>query len=264
MSENKSQADLLRDHINLKLDQNFDYSQSSNVSADLKSFLEKNKDKKYNFKAVRPSHSRILNQCLKNRDIDPKSIGRKTKKLRFNTDLASKITPKPVEGKVDSTTAEKKPPTYYDKDGKPIAVAQAPIRYEHFDAKGVSASLNAFYLMMRVAYPELELLSEDEKNSLGNMWLPAFQRYLTENWAYIGIPLLATFGIMLPKIAEARKKNKAKKEETPETQKASREEQERKSDVKKCEWCKNQFTKWEDLKVHKRTCNKKPKQLGAV
>ena len=44
---------------------------------------------------------------------------------------------------------------------------------------------------------------------------------MTENWAIIGIPFLATLGIFIPKIVEARKKKKIResKEEGLEKQK---------------------------------------------
>jgi len=70
--------------------------------------------------------------------------------------------------------------------------------------------------MFRLAYPDLELLTEEEKDALGKMWLPAFNRYLTEKWAIIGIPFLATVGIFLPKIIAARKIKKEKETEKKE------------------------------------------------
>jgi hypothetical protein len=77
-----------------------------------------------------------------------------------------------------------------------------------FDQESVSATLNALFLMFRFSYPDLELLTKEEKESLGKVWLPAFNKYLTENWALIGVPIFATAGIFLPKLIEARKKKK--------------------------------------------------------
>lgn len=267
MSENKSQADLLRDWINLKLDQKYDYSSSSNITADIKSFCLQ---KKQNEKSVRPSYNRILNQCLKNRNISLDTLGRKTRKPKFNKSLQAKIEPSPVGEIAATVTDDKGKKTvatvqYYDKDGKPITTK--PVHeWENFDSEGVGATLNAFYIMVRVAYPELELLTNEEKQSLGKMWLPAFQRYLSENWAYIGIPFLATMGMMLPKIAAARRAHKEAKgvETKPDNKKAATEERKRKEvkDEIVCEWCHKKENSWMDLKYHKRTCKQKPK--GAI
>jgi len=254
----KSQADTLRDHLNLKLDQKFDFSQTSNVTADIKSFCDVNKKRQWTEPSIRASYTRLLTQIAKNRGITLEHLGKKTKRPKFNKRLQSTITAKPV-GTLEQTTGEPSQQTQkimLDKDGKPIAEVR---HWENFDAEGVSATLNAFYLLIRVTYPELEALTPDEKTSLGRMWLPAFQRYLTENWAYIGIPFLATMGIMLPKVAEARKKNKAKKEETPTNKKAKEEQKERKERKIICPDCKAEFNSFVTLRDHKRICPKKPK-----
>ena len=57
----------------------------------------------------------------------------------------------------------------------------------------------------------LDDLTKEEKKALGGMWIPAFRRYLTEKWVIFGIPLSATLGIIMPKIANARKEAKSKK-----------------------------------------------------
>lgn len=283
-AEEKSLSDLLRDHINEKIDAKYDYKQRSSITADIKSFCEKNPTRKFDENKIRASHYKILNQCLKNKGIDPKTLGRGMKRPKFNKGLASKISAKPVDtsapmkGKGEKGEAalvkKKIKRIVYDKDGKAIGEAEVESfvtaegtriyhDWEHFDEAGVSASINAFYVMIRVTYPELEALTEEEKKSLGKMWLPAFKRYLSENWAYIGIPFLATMGMVLPKVAAARRK---KKESTPETKKkkddtdkASKDEKERHEEKKNCPWCKKDFDTWQDLKNHKRTCNKKPK-----
>jgi len=205
MSKEKSSlANLLRNHINEQLQNKFDYTLASNRKQDILNFIEKNKttlDKnQLNLKTMRPSHTRFLDEILKNRGIDPKTLGRKTKTVKLTSDLKSTITPAPQAGAVDSI---KPAPTV----GAPVD-GSIPAPLMIFDQKGVSATLNGVFLMFKMAYPEMELLSEDEKDALGNMWLPAFNKYLQENWAIIGIPFIGTMGIFLPKIVEARKKKK--------------------------------------------------------
>jgi len=279
-TEEKSLSDLLRDHINEKIDGGIDYKQKSTITADIKSFCQKHPTRKFEESKVRPSHYKILNECLKNKGIDPKSLGRLKQRPKFNKGLASKISAKPTDtsaamqqkgGAGQAALVKKKiKRIVYDKDGKPIGeaevesfVSQDGTRiyhdWEHFDEAGVSATLNAFYVMIRVTYPELESLSDEEKKSLGKMWLPAFKRYLSENWAYIGIPFIATIGMMLPKVAAARRLKKGEKPAEKDSEKASKDEKDRHEEKIECPWCKKISDTWGDLKVHKRTCNKKPK-----
>jgi len=219
MAGKKSLADLLRNHIREQLAQNYDYSLKSNRKADIEIFIQRNQkdlDKKQTSNTIRPSHGKILDESLKNKGIDPASLGRVSKKPRFNSDLKPNITPEPQAGKLDST-----PPP---KGGVPVpqggVVQVVP---ETFDTKAVSASINSLYLMLRTVYPDLELLSDEEKDSLGALWKSAFNKYLTDNFAEIIIPLMATFGIFAPKILEARKKKKERsgiiKETVTDTQK---------------------------------------------
>jgi len=81
--------------------------------------------------------------------------------------------------------------------------------------------------MLRTVYPDLVLLTDEEKDSLGALWKSAFNKYLTDNFAEIVIPLMATFGIFAPKILEARKKKKERagiiKETVTDTQKEQAE-----------------------------------------
>ena len=260
MSEsNKSQADLLREWISLKLDQKFDYSLASNCQADIKSFCETYKDRKYSEKNVRPSHSRTVNKLLKERGTDPASLGRKSK-LKFNSELNAKITPNPVAGKVDTSkpTDKKETKVLLDKDGKPIQTTGAPPphNYEHFDAEGVGATFQAVIMMIRMGIPEMEGLTTEEKTSLGKMWLPAFQRYLSENWAYIGIPFMATMGLFIPKIVDARRKHKVnqeKKEKTKLNEKAEKKESINKNATKECPFCHDKFTEI-GLQNHRGNC----------
>jgi len=219
MKGKKSLADLLRNHIREQLAQNYDYSLASNRKADIEIFIQRNSmnlDKKQTAITMRPSHDRILDEQLKNKGIDPKSLGRVSKKPRFNSDLKPTITPEPQAGVVDTSP---KP-----KAGDPVQQGGlVPVVPETFDTKAVSASINSLYLMLRTVYPDLELLSDEEKDSLGALWKSAFNKYLTDSFAEIIIPLMATFGIFAPKILEARKKKKLKsntiKKTVSETQK---------------------------------------------
>jgi len=165
----------------------------------------------WNFEKSRTTIQKALKIVVKERKLNPQDYGIGKKILRFNTDLHAQITPEPQPGAADSTP---KAQTTTVTTEVPVT---APLPIQNFDEKGVAASFNAIFLMFRLAYPDLELLSEEEKDSLGKMWLPAFNRYLTEKWAIIGVPFVATVGIFLPKIIKARRLKKAEEKEERQT-----------------------------------------------
>ena len=213
MVEKKSLADLLRNHINAQLESKYDYSNNQNRKADIQNFIEKNKPQldKNQIKvvAVRPSHTRILDECLKNKGIDPSSLGRTTKKPKFIGDLNAKITPEPQAGVTDTTKDEK--PKQIQQGGTQVQVGQdGQIIQPIFTKDSVSATFAGLFLMLRLNYPDLELLTDAEKSSLGELWLNFFNKYLDSKYAEVMIPLFATAGIFIPKINRARKIKKEK------------------------------------------------------
>jgi len=184
-------------------------------------FKEICKKSGWNFEKTRTTIQKALRIVVKERKLNPPDYGIGKKIPRFNTDLDAQITPEPQPGAADSTP---KAQTTTVTTEVPVTPS---LQIQNFDEKGVAASFNAIFLMFRLAYPDLELLTEEEKNSLGKIWLPAFNRYLTEKWAIIGVPFIATVGIFLPKIIKARRLKKAEEKEEKEIkekeQKDSRE-----------------------------------------
>ncbi len=94
---------------------------------------------------------------------------------------------------------------------------QPQILNEHIEPASIEAVFEGLWAGLRLWWP-LDDLTKEEKESLGNMWLPAFRKYLTEKWAIFGIPLSATFGIIMPKIVNARKEARDKKKKNSEIQ----------------------------------------------
>ena len=107
---------------------------------------------------------------------------------------------------------------------------QPQIKNEHIDAAAVATAFEGLWALLKLWWP-LESLTKEEKESLGNMWLPAFRKYLTENWVYIGLPLIATIGIFTKRIKEAR--DKKKKREEKENQEKELTENNKNSEVQK-------------------------------
>jgi len=252
--ETKSQTELLEQEIQLAVSRGFDFSLKTNRAKFLEDFcLKKYPKRKMSPKKIRPTFNRLLDKKLPHDQIK-----RTTRKPRFNTELAAKITEKSSGIKDQELKPQgETPKVALDKDGKPIIATPAQ-KYEHFDAEGVGATFQAFLMTLRTVWPELEGLTKEEKESIGRMWLPAFQRYLSEKMAYIVFPALATIGIILPKVQQARVKKKLRQQaeaKNKQTEKATQEEKER-SNLLSCRFCTKQF-KPEDLPVHERTCDKR-------
>ena len=91
-------SDTLRNWIDEKVTANYDYSLASSRKADLDNFILANKERGWKSKSVRPSFHRILDEVLKNKGINPKSLGRQVKKPKYGGNIESEITPKPVAG----------------------------------------------------------------------------------------------------------------------------------------------------------------------
>jgi len=208
-------ADLLRVWVSNRMNEKYDYSLTTNRKQDILNFIEAHKGKlskdQQRVNTIRSSMTPILDQEYKKRGLDPTSMNRSAKGLKrglhYNSDLNPTITPSPQAGANDTSPKTKPIPT----DPSLTPQGQIPI-IPAYDQEGVSATFSALFLTFRLAFPDLELLTPEEKTTLGKMWLPAFNLYMSnEKWAVIGIPCMATLGIFLPKIVEARKKAKIRK-----------------------------------------------------
>jgi len=204
-------ADLLRVWVKNRMDEKYDYTLATNRKQDILNFIDANKNKltkdQQRVNTIRSSMTPILDQEFKNRLLDPASMNRSAKGLKkglhYNSDLNANITPNPQAG-INDTSPKPKP---QDQSSQPQQIIQPA-----YDEESVSATFSALFLTFRMAFPDLELLNPEEKRALGKMWLPAFNLYMqNEKWAVIGIPCMATMGIFIPKLLEARKKGKIRK-----------------------------------------------------
>jgi len=202
----------LKNWIESKVKSNYDYSLATNRRLDIESFIKSvnpKYDNKLKLESVRASHSPILNKVLTAQGINPESLGkRKNKKtgLKFNTDMNTQITPNPQAGDTD-TTPKNKPQGQVGDPNQPMM-----IQPEIFSKESVSASFAGLFLTLKIAFPDLEDLTVEEKKSLGELWHGAFNLYISnEKMAVIGIPLISTLGMFIPKILASRKKTKLRK-----------------------------------------------------
>lgn len=202
-------AELLHAHVDNQIKNKYDYSTATARKQDIQNFISNNKNnlkpEQLSIKLVRSSYNPILEKKLKESGIDPEKVLKKNTKLKFNKNLNAKITPETQTGANDETPTGK--PQLQGQQGAQIGIAPPPA----YNEESVSATFSALILPLKIAYPEIELLTDKEKEALGKMWLPAFNLYLADQkYAVIGIPLFATLGIFIPKIVEGRKKHMIK------------------------------------------------------
>lgn len=207
-----SLADLLRVWVKNQMDKKYDYSLATNRKLDIQNFIDSHKgqlnEQQLKINTVRSSYTPILDKEFESRGLNPSTMNRSvkgtSKKLHYNSDLNANITPSAQAG-VNDTSPKK--PTPQDQQQQQQQIIQPA-----YDEASVSATFSALFLTFRMVVPDIELLTQEEKNALGKMWLPAFNLYMSnEKWAVIGIPIMGTLGIFLPKILEGRKQGKIRK-----------------------------------------------------
>jgi len=168
-------------------------------------FLRKNKLKKIDF--------------LKTRFRKPK-----------NLDMNATIKPEPQDPILENNPVEIVNEEIIQQNPQSI---QPQIKNEHIDVAAVEAAFEGLWTLLKLLWP-LESLTKEEKESLGSMWLPVFRKYLTENWTYIGLPVIVTIGIFTKHIKEAR--DKKKKREEKETQEKELTENKKNSEVQEVKY----------------------------
>ena len=211
VAEKKSQAQIIRDHINFKFDSSFDYSTKENRALDVKEIQEKYKKlvvEDYN--KLKSHHAKILQEVMKKRKIDPRTMGLSKKIPRFTppTALDPKITPKPQA--VGTTGAPVQYAATVPSESVTGAITpQVPFQepFIKFSETGTAASFNALYMGIQAIFPYAKDLKESQQKALGEMWTPIFNKYLSEKMEIV-IAVIATVGIFGGQVASGRRESK--------------------------------------------------------
>ena len=204
-----SQADLIRQHITDQLARGVDYKNKSTRRTDVQEFIKNHPELKGSEKNISDHFGKILKSIAKDNKIPTEQIGIKPRIPKVNqamisqmSDMDATLEPRPQAALVGAPQVAQ-PQIAGHQEGQKM-----PVQY---DEKGVSATIDAFYLILRSGFaPESDLLGDEEKTSLGRMWTPIFQRYFTEDYQVIGVAVIGTAGILIPKLAKGRKIKKDK------------------------------------------------------
>jgi len=203
-------SELIRDHIHNQFDNDYDYTIKSNIINDKSAIIESFRLDK---KKGEDLYVHQFHKVVKQRRLDIKKFI--STRIRLpKSDLNATIKPVPQyfysEPEPDPVEQIKQKITLEQPEIQQLQQKiQAELKNEHLTPKSIEGVMETMWSVLKIKWP-LEQLTKEEKDSLSKMWLPSFKKYLSENWAYIGIPFLSTLGIFGPKIAKARKLKKEK------------------------------------------------------
>ncbi len=206
----KSISELILDHIHNQFDNDYDYTMKSNIINDKSAIVESlGLDKKKGYDL----YVHQFHKVVKQRSLDIKNFIATRIRLP-KSDLKATIKPVPQyfysEPEPDPVEQIKQEITLEQSEIQQLQQKiQVELKNEHLTPKSIEGVVESIWSVLKIKWP-LEQLTTEEKDSLSKMWLPSFKKYLSENWAYLGIPFLSTLGIFGPKIAKARKLKKEK------------------------------------------------------
>lgn len=206
----KSISELSREHIRKQFENGYDYTIKSNRINDKKAIVESlGLDKKKGEDIYVHQYRKVVKQLGLNMED---YVDTRIRLPRSN--LKATITAKPqgplFEPKSDPVEKIKQEITLEQPEIQQLQQKiQVELKNEHITSGTIEGILEAIWSILKIRWP-LDQLTKDEKESLSKMWLPGFKKYLSENWAYIGIPFLSTLGIFLSKTVKARELRKEK------------------------------------------------------
>jgi len=213
-----------------------------------KKFLKRKKLDKYKYSNPRFRRN-ISNSEFKNVKITAKPSGIIEEAKSPVEEIKDELE---KDSKKDEETTQVKTPT---KEGGELRT----VPYDHWTARSIGAVFEGLLSPLRAVWPEMKGLSDEEKESIGQMLLPGFQRYGNELFQYFIFPLFGTAGILGPKIAKGRKLHKEAQEKKKQKKLDSKLTEEERVNKLTCRFCNEMFDS-AHIKSHQETCKKRIKE----
>lgn len=220
-----SQADLLREWIEKKFSENYDYSKSSYKKNDRIAFCKQHPELNLTESKVRKHFDKILDEVAKQKGKTPEQIGKKV----------PRVNPKMVQAQSDMNATIQGVPQAELIGGPQVQQPQVisgqeqpnqPYVNPNMSVESVGALVQGGMAGIKAILPDLELLSDEEKLAAGQILLPPMQRIQDERIQLYVLPLLGIFGIIGPKIGKALNKRKERKA------REAKEKEEKKHEIK--------------------------------
>lgn len=209
MEQQKSKSEILREWVRGKLDNNYDYSTKLNRTHDFTEFINSHKDDGFDIKGHKPLYHAILKKEIVNKGFNPRTFGLTPQRPTFpHSDMSGKITPvqvrpfipyreRPVQDK-----ANEKARSENDKEiSQDESTNQTILNY---DVRSVGMLAKGLYGGLRIKYPEIANLTDEEIEILGETWLPFAQKHLQKDMMIYVTPIITTLSIIVPKLQKVR------------------------------------------------------------
>jgi len=220
-----SNSELIRKHIDNQFEKGYDFTSKYSRKIDRIAIVESlglDTEKGYDL------YNHQFKKILKQRKLDVTNyLETRFRRPQFS-DINATIKPEPQGSLIEENPIEKikneiNREEQYTHIQNNTTEIQKQLINEHIDVESIQGVLEAFWLLLKIKWPELDQLTKEEKQSLSQMWLPAFRKYLTENWLYIGLPFISTIGIFTKHIKEARDKKKKREEKEKQLEEDTKE-----------------------------------------
>lgn len=220
-----TQNDRLRQHLEGVKD-NIDLTTASGRRKSMELYMADNPDA--NPSALPAAHHSMLMKKAKEWGKSPSDFkaGSRGQKKLVDPKIRATIRPTPSgigEGKGDGPNWRdgkgQEPPREGERHGK-IPNSQPPPPGTTYTPRAAGAVLNCVYNVLRIPRPYADKLDADDRESLGEIWAPIFNRHLVgHDKAEIGVALVATAGFFSQKIIDSDGENRAKYEAEMERKK---------------------------------------------
>lgn len=214
MSDKLSKSEILRQWINDKLDNQYDYSSVNNRTADFNEFINSHDD--FNEKQHKPLYHYVLKKELEKRGYNLQACGLSPNKKQ-ESDMIAVVTPEPqsppmpmIDPENDNDSTVHKPK--FEPIPEPIEIS----------VKTVGFVCKFVFDLAKLRYKMMDNLNDEEQEMLGQIWKPVFQRYLVNDQAMLVIAVFCTLAMLSKKAVESKRREKEMQEKNE-----SRNEQER-------------------------------------
>jgi hypothetical protein len=203
VSEKLSKSEILRQWINDKLDNEYDYSSVNNRTADFNEFINSHDD--FNEKQHKPLYHYVLKKELEKKGYNLQNLGLSPTK-RQESDMIAIIKPEPQSPLMpmvepndsDSEDTIHKPKIMTPDMHEPIEIS----------VKTVGFVCKFAFDLAKLRYKMMDNLTDEEQEMLGQIWKPVFQRYLANDQAMLVIALFCTLAMLSKKTVESKRKEK--------------------------------------------------------
>jgi len=199
MSEKLSKSETLRQWINDKLDNQYDYSSVNNRSIDFNEFLNSHDD--FNERQHKPLYHYVLKKELEKRGYNLQNCGLSPTKKQ-ESDMIAIVTPEPQFSSMPMSEPNDEDSTVHKPKLEPI---QEPIE---ISVKTVGFVCKFVFDLAKLRYKMMDNLNDEEQDMLGQIWRPVFQRYLVNDKAMLVIAVFCTLAMLSKKAVESKRREK--------------------------------------------------------